>query len=211
MSLTYRFATPNDSLQLAEISILAAGGTFELLLKGLKRGVDVKAVLAELAKSDKTEYSYRFFRVAELDGQVVGGINLVSKKERVALAANINPILQQKFGFGIVQLVKFYLRARHLKGMNILKVPENSLHINDIGILPNNQGMGIGGELIDYAKQTAKERGYDYLTLYVWKDNESAIKFYTKHGFTYVKEAQVRRHKYLPHDASILMWIKIDH
>lgn len=210
MKVTYRPAQPQDANKLAEISILAGGGTFELLLANMKRGIDPKAAMTALASAPDTEYSYNYYRVAEVNGQIAGGINLLSKEERYKTAPNINPILRDQLDFGIPQLVKFYFRARHLKGMDILSVPPKSLHINDIGVFPEYQGLGIGKELIKYSIQKAIDDGHPYLTLYVWADNEAAIGFYRKLGFELIKTAKVKPHKkYLPHSASHLMWIDL--
>jgi ribosomal protein S18 acetylase RimI-like enzyme len=209
MHISYRPAQPEDAESLAEISILAGGGTFELLLKGMKRGLDVKAIMAALAGSPITEYSYKFFRVAEVEGEIAAGINAISKEDRYKYAPNINPLLQSRFGFGLWQLAKFYFRARHLKGMNVLKVPAGSFHINDIAVLPEYQGLGIGKELVLQTIDYARKHGYKYVTLYVWTDNESAIGFYHKLGFKIEKTATIVPHKYLPHSGSHLMILEI--
>jgi len=205
VSITYRPALPTDAPNLAKLSILAGGGTFELLVKGLKRGVSVHEVLTELCKAVDTEYSYKFFRVADAGDKIVGAINLVTKEKRYELAQNINPILQEKFKFGWWQLAKFFFRARHLKGMNILKVPPNSLHINDVAVLPEFRGKGIGKALVEQTIDQARQNGNEYVSLYVWTDNKAAISFYEKIGFIISKTGTVKPHKYLQHTGSHLM------
>lgn len=47
----------------------------------------------------------------------------------------------------------------------------------------NSQGNGIGKEILDFAKNE-----YRNLSLAVYKDNEKALKFYLREGFSIVKE-----------------------
>jgi len=204
--IAYRPATIEDAPILAKLSIIASGGTFDLLLKGMKRGVSVEQVMTTLCESENTEYSYHNFLVAEVDGKVAGAVNALSVQARYDLAPNINPLLQAKFNFGIVQLIKFYFRARHLKGMNELKVPSrNSLHVNDIAVFPEYSGKGIGKGLMLQVLERAKAENFEYVSLYVWADNIHAIEFYKHLGFTIEKTASVRPHVYLPHISSHLM------
>ena len=58
------------------------------------------------------------------------------------------------------------------------------LYIMTIGVLPTYQRQGIATMLINQALDDAKEVSEVYLHVHV--DNESAIQFYTKLGFTNV-------------------------
>lgn len=212
MKISIRKATKDDAPKLAKISLIASGGTFDLLLKNMKKGVQPEDVLLEMCKGDNTEYSHKYFLIAETeDNQIMGGVNVITVANRYKLAPNINPILKTKFKFGILQLFKFYWRAKHLKGMNELKAPKNSLHINDIAVFEEYRGYGVGEKLVESVKNMAQEEKLDFVSLYVWADNESAIRFYKRLGFYVDKVAKVVPHKYLPHSSSYLMLYKIQH
>ena len=47
-------------------------------------------------------------------------------------------------------------------------------------------GKGIGAELMNASIKEAKERGFDSIWLGVWENNERAIRFYEKLGFSVV-------------------------
>lgn len=207
--MNLRPATKSDAPTLAKISLLAAGGTFELLLKGLKWRVTPEMVLTALCESEDTEYSYHYYQLVEVDNIIAGGVNYVSVEDRYRLAPNINPLIQKKFKFGILQLFMFLRRARSLRGMNEIKAPRNSLHINDIAVFPEYQKLGLGKELVNFVVEEAQRRNFEYVSLYVWADNVNAVEFYRKMGFVISKTADVRRHKFLPHDQSHLMLRKI--
>nr|WP_235985813.1 GNAT family N-acetyltransferase [Mucilaginibacter segetis] len=59
-----------------------------------------------------------------------------------------------------------------------------AMEIERIYILQNYQGKRIGGELLDFASQTAKLKSMKYIWLGVWEHNTNAIRFYQKNGFT---------------------------
>lgn len=59
----------------------------------------------------------------------------------------------------------------------------SSLEIERIYVASEFQGRGLGGCMIDWAIDTARERGKDYVWLGVWERNTVAIRFYKGHGF----------------------------
>jgi len=57
-----------------------------------------------------------------------------------------------------------------------------SLYIDDLCVDENCRGQGIGKKLYNYAVDYAKEQNCYNLTLNVWADNESALRFYESIG-----------------------------
>ena len=58
------------------------------------------------------------------------------------------------------------------------------LYIDDLCVLDEYQGQGIGSKLCDYIYDYGNNNKFDFITLNVWAGNESAISFYNKKGFT---------------------------
>jgi ribosomal protein S18 acetylase RimI-like enzyme len=52
-----------------------------------------------------------------------------------------------------------------------------------IGVLPDYEGTGVAGKLIESFQLACKTEGYKRLTLSVEKENSRAIAFYKKHGW----------------------------
>ncbi|MHC4204931.1 MAG: GNAT family N-acetyltransferase [Planctomycetota bacterium] len=52
-----------------------------------------------------------------------------------------------------------------------------------ICVLPDCEGTGVGGKLIDSFQLACKAKGYERLTLSVLKKNSRAVAFYEKHGW----------------------------
>ncbi len=57
-----------------------------------------------------------------------------------------------------------------------------TLHIDDLCVDEAMRGQNIGTQLLEYAKNYAKELGCYNLTLNVWALNENAMRFYEKNG-----------------------------
>lgn len=60
----------------------------------------------------------------------------------------------------------------------------NSLEIERIYVLEKHQGKKVGFHLFDKALAIAKENKVDIIWLGVWEENQQAIDFYEKLGFT---------------------------
>lgn len=60
----------------------------------------------------------------------------------------------------------------------------DALEIERIYVLQEYYGQGVGQQLMDLAKSIAIGRGIERIWLGVWEENERALRFYTKNGFT---------------------------
>ncbi|NRO50873.1 GNAT family N-acetyltransferase [Lactobacillus helveticus] len=65
---------------------------------------------------------------------------------------------------------------------------ENALEVERIYLLPSFQHKGLGNVLLDYAEDTARKEGYDYMWLGVYEKNINAQHFYKRHSFEKVSE-----------------------
>lgn len=62
------------------------------------------------------------------------------------------------------------------------RCPNTELYINNLCVDENFRREGIGDALFQKALSTAQELGCHNLTLNVWEGNDSALRFYEKHG-----------------------------
>lgn len=92
----------------------------------------------------------------------------------------------------LVRRVLLHELARKLRGKNIATVSKDtqaqsteirSGNLLSICVLPEYEGTGVGGKLIESFQLTCKAEGYEYLTLSVLKQNNRAVTFYKKHGW----------------------------
>jgi ribosomal protein S18 acetylase RimI-like enzyme len=61
---------------------------------------------------------------------------------------------------------------------------ENALEIERIYVKKSYQGKGIGLQLLDFAMEQARQANKTWIWLGVWDQNEAAIRFYERHGFS---------------------------
>jgi ribosomal protein S18 acetylase RimI-like enzyme len=86
--------------------------------------------------------------------------------------------------------------GRNVVGFGILTRPdlpcaeEGDLELRRIYLLSKFQGVGLGRHLVDLAAEEALKRGARRLLLGVYGENEAALGFYTKVGFTQVGHRQ---------------------
>lgn len=76
-----------------------------------------------------------------------------------------------------------YLKVNHGPAQSELK-DDTALEIERIYVLRAWQGLKVGQLLYNKAIDIARERGYAYVWLGVWEENENAIGFYKRNGFT---------------------------
>jgi GNAT superfamily N-acetyltransferase len=69
---------------------------------------------------------------------------------------------------------------------------ERIINVGFFYIEPSNRGKGYGKELVKYADDFTRKRGYDKYFLRVSDINENAIKFYEKNGFVRVEGKDTR-------------------
>lgn len=56
-------------------------------------------------------------------------------------------------------------------------------YLDRLGVSPLHAGQGIGGKMLSYAMSLARQKGADYLRLFVVDCNHPAIGLYQKSGF----------------------------
>lgn len=206
MDPTLRQAHPEDATDLAEICLLAGGGTFEFLYDGLTRNPSATHIIAALCRTDNTPYTYKHFHVAEDETGVLGGINAVSFDELGVLEKNVIPALTAAAGFGMTDLIRWAIRRLRLaRILGAPRLPKNSLIICNLAVFPEHRNQGIAKQLLGHAVDIARRNQYDSVCLFVWQDNTPAIKLYESIGFEIFHTTKLRKHKRIPHEYRHLM------
>lgn len=77
-----------------------------------------------------------------------------------------------------------------IKGMILHGEPrvpelENAYELYAIYVEPLFQGEGVGCKLLKYVEKNSKEKGKSFVFLWVLEDNDPAIKFYEKNGYSF--------------------------
>lgn len=61
-------------------------------------------------------------------------------------------------------------------------VGRRELYIDDLCVDESARRSGVGRRLFEHVKTFASERGFDWITLNVWNDNQNALAFYRRMG-----------------------------
>ena len=65
-------------------------------------------------------------------------------------------------------------------------IPGKRVYVSRMIVKKEYRGRGIGGEILDFLIEKAKEMGFEEMTIGVDKDNSAALHLYRKFGFTNV-------------------------
>ena len=57
------------------------------------------------------------------------------------------------------------------------------LEVEQLYVSKTHQGLGLGGQLLDLAVETARRESFEFVWLGVWERNETAISMYLHRGF----------------------------
>lgn len=67
--------------------------------------------------------------------------------------------------------------------LNIPYRKSKYFEVENLGVIPEKKGTGLGSKLLEAVSNWAKKHGYEKIYLESYAKNEEAISFYRKHGF----------------------------
>ena len=171
-----RAAMPKDAEVIAQAVALAIGD--EATLRSYC-GDDYVAVLAEIARQDATQYSWRNALVAEVDGVAAGAIVGYDGAQLRVLRNGTFTVLLERIG----------------RVPNILdETGRGEYYLDSIGVFPEFRGLGVGRALIDAFCDKAFAEGHERVGLMVDYDNPQAEKLYISLGFERVGTRLLFKH-----------------
>lgn len=77
-----------------------------------------------------------------------------------------------------------YIKDEIIVGFLGIKIENDICKLNDIIVLPEYRGVGIGEELLKFCKNKAKDLKATKITLGMIDDNSRLKKWYEERGFT---------------------------
>lgn len=163
--VTIRPAVPEDAAIIAQAVAMAIGD--EVALRAYC-GDNYLAVLTEIARREKTQYSWQRALVAEVEGTVAGAVVGYD-------GAQLEMLREGTFGV-----------LRELVGRTPTIVDETQAgeyYLDSVAVLPAFRCLGVGRRLIEAFCQKALSEGHRCVGLIVDFDNPDAEKLYTSLGF----------------------------
>jgi len=193
MSIDFRPAEPEESAELSTIIQQTSGGLVDYILTGVVPFTKPHQILNSQVVIRNSLYSYRNIIVCEEDGDIIGLILAYPWNEQVASDMTRRYLSKTKYT-AVEELLN--------------SAEENSLFINTFWVAEQCRGEGLADVLMDVAVDWAVREGLSRLSLHVWKGNERAVKFYTRHGFVQTRTFDFPDHKLLPYKTGKLQLCK---
>lgn len=189
-AITLRPAKKSEVGIITELNMQASGGIVEFLLSGLMPNSSPKEMMHRQISSEEPPYSYRFVTMAELNNEVVG-------------IAHYYPSEYNRAPNAFEKAFIPFERTNYILTPMYQNAPKNTLYLHALAVFPKYQGLGVGKKLLDFVKETAKQKNQS-VTLHAWRDNHRAIALYEHEGFRTIEHANIARHPLLPHDGGML-------
>lgn len=164
-SIITRYATREDAEIIAKAVAMAIGD--ESALRNYC-GEEYMAVLAEIARGDATQYSWRNAIVAEVEGNIAGAVVGYDGSQLYALREGTFAVLRRCIG----------------RVPNIVDETEpGESYLDSVGVLPEYRGMGVGAALVEAFCERSFAEGHGRVGLIVDNENPNAEKLYASLGF----------------------------
>ncbi|MBG0791255.1 MAG: GNAT family N-acetyltransferase [Desulfovibrionaceae bacterium] len=193
MSIEFRPAESEESQRLTSIIQETSGGLVDYILTGVIPFTKPHLILRSQVITEDSLYSYRNMVVCEEEGEIIGLILAYPWDEQVASDLTRRYLSEQKYG-----VVEDLLNSAE----------ENSLFINTFWVSEKYRGEGLADVLMDVAAEWARSKGLTRLSLHVWKGNERAVRFYSRHGFIQTRTFPFPDHKLLHYKTGKLQMCK---
>ena len=160
-----RAAKQEDAAIVARAVAMAIGD--EVALRSYC-GDDYLAVLAEMARGEATQYSWRYALVAEVDGVRAGAIVGYDGARLDVLREGTFAVLRACIGR--IPVIADETEA-------------GECYLDSVGVLPEYRGLGVGRALVAAFCDKAFAEGHECVGLIVDYDNPEAERLYTSLGF----------------------------
>ena len=112
------------------------------------------------------------------------GDNITSPMRLIRLG-----MLAAPFKFGLPSFMRFLSVTNHLEHLHKRDVPPDHWYLFVLGVDPERQGQGVGGNIIQPVLERAD---HDRLPCYLETMKERNVTFYKKHGFEVVIDDQFK-------------------
>lgn len=174
--LTIRRATKSDTERIAEILAGEPGREATAICGGV--GPARRFGMGFVSLRDSPQ-GWPHTTVAEGGGRVVGIIQAGHQTEEFRLTPAVALLALR--AFGPVRLVGVARRLRARARVQT-HAPAGAYHISELDVDPGLRNQGIGGALLKWAEDEAREGGYKVMSLSTTMDNP-ARRLYERHGF----------------------------
>src|SRR5215210_4238954 len=185
--VTFRLATKKDSLTIAALFSISSDGVVDYVWSTLAPdypGLAPIEIGTVRHAREEGNFPYTNCVVAQREGEVIGQLCTYPVETDPAQPDEpIDPVLEP------------YGR---------LEIPD-TLYISSLALFDTFRGMGLGTKMLSIAREQARERAIDALSLLVFEQNTGALRLYEREGFREVDRAPVVPHPLIHHTGDVLL------
>lgn len=185
--MTFRPATAEDSRKIAELFSISSDGVVNYVWMTLASeypGMEPVEIGAIRYASEEGNFSFTNCVLAEREGTVIGQLCTYPVEASAEDPDEpVDPVLEP------------YGR---------LEIP-GTLYISSLALFEEYRGMGLGTRMLSIARDRARERNLDALSLLVFEQNTGAVKLYEREGFREVDRAPVVPHSLINHTGDVIL------
>jgi ribosomal protein S18 acetylase RimI-like enzyme len=187
LRVTFRAATVEDSRTIAELFSISSDGVVDYVWMTLASeypGLEPVEIGTVRYAREEGNFSYTNCVLAEREGEVIGQLCTYPVEASAEEPDDpVDPVLEP------------YAR---------LEIP-GTLYISSLALFEGFRGMGLGTQMLSIARDQARERDLDALSLLVFEQNTGAVKLYEREGFREVDRAPVVPHSLIRHTGDVIL------
>ncbi len=179
-----RRARPEDAADFARLAIESSPGFFPALF-----GTHAAAVLREFFRHRGHVLSHEHTLVAEVGGRVAGMALAYDFRRRVVRELRTGLLVATHLPLRILRLATFLVRAQRTLG----RLQRDEYYLSNIAVHTDFRGRGLGTRLLREVESSARRSGCRRVVLDAERDNEKAIRLYTRLGYSVIERLPVLR------------------
>lgn len=208
LKLPFRAARLEDCPKIAELFSIASDGVSKYVWSTLTDeypGLSLLEIGAKRYANENGNFSYKNCVIAEQNEEVVG-VLVTFPIEPVSEASEpvqpVEPIL--KTDSEANSEADSETETVDVLAPYNLEAP-NTWYICALALFPEYRGRGLGTQFLNIARQQAKEKGFQSLSLLCFEQNAGALRLYQRYGFQEIARTQVVPHPLIHHTGDILL------
>lgn len=187
-TITLRPAIKSDCMTIAALYSISSDGVADYIWSTLAApGEDILDVGRRRYEREDSVFSYNNCVVVEKDNKVIGMLVAFPMQTSDDSGDNdVDPVVAP------------YSKLEC----------NNSYYICGMAVFPEHRGHGIGTQLLATAEQQAHAKGFDKLSLIVFKQNEGAKRLYERAGYHEIAREAVVPHPLIHYTGDALLMVK---
>jgi ribosomal protein S18 acetylase RimI-like enzyme len=195
----FRAATISDCYKIAELFQIASDGVSNYVWSTLTDdypGLTLLEIGAKRYANEESLFSYKNCVIAENDREVMGMMLTFPIDYQTSQMEELTTVPVAEPSAEVSQLDVLAPYGLEAPG---------TWYICALALFPEYQGKGLGTQFLFLARQQARQRGYEELSLLCFEQNEGALRLYKRNGFKAIDRTPVVPHEMIHYTGDLLL------